>query len=63
MKQISFIKDFVNYTFEQQNIKDCPNNLLLICGDLNVDAFADKDNEKDGKKTPQLHELKNTMLS
>jgi len=45
MKQIAFIKDFVNYTFEEQNIEDYQNNLVLICGDLNIDAFADKENE------------------
>lgn len=35
----------------------------MICGDLNIDSFADKDNENNGENTPQLLEFKNSVLS
>ena len=36
-------------------------DLILICGDLNVDAFTTKDNE-DGFNTPFLRDLKKQIL-
>jgi len=36
---------------------------MMIIGDLNIDSFADKDNEENGEKTPQLLDFYKSIVS